>query len=44
MDKGELGSTTLSMNLVTNKTDDCNVYYDVAKTREESQYNVIGYY
>lgn len=44
MDKGELGSTTLSMNLVTNKTDDGNVYYDVAKTREESQNNVIGNY
>lgn len=44
MDKGELGSTTLSMNLITNKTNDGQVYYDVAKTREESQNNVIGNY
>lgn len=44
MDKGELGSTTLSMNLVTNKTDDGQVYYETAKTREESQNNVIGNY
>nr|DAW84455.1 MAG TPA: DNA-binding protein [Caudoviricetes sp.] len=44
MNKGELGSTTLSLNLVTNKTDDGKMYYEPAKTREESQNNVIGNY
>lgn len=42
IDKGEVGSTTLSMNLSTNTTDDGQVYYEPAKKREDSQNNILG--
>lgn len=42
IDKGEVGSTTLSMTLSTNTTDDGQVYYEPAKKREDSQNNIVG--
>lgn len=42
IDKGEVGSTTLSMTLSTNTSDDGQVYYEPAKKREDSQNNIVG--
>lgn len=42
IDRGEVGSTTLSMTLSTNTTDDGQVYYEPAKKREDSQNNIVG--